>query len=78
MTGIYTPKIKLYVKESKGGEKTGTAQPPSALLRDEMESEILIVSYTAVYSSVPFELSSAFLCLLQKSCKMKPTIHLAY
>ena len=68
LTGIGSPKIKLDVKESKGAKKTSTAQFPTALLRDEMESHVLIVSYTGVCISVPpFELSSSgFLCLMQK------------
>lgn len=41
LTGSYTARIKLCVKESKAAKKTGAAQPPSALLRHEMKSRDL-------------------------------------
>lgn len=65
---ICAPKIKLYIKQSKGAQKTGTAHPLSALLRDEMESRDLNCHlYCSLHHCSPFELSSsAFLCLLQK------------
>lgn len=51
LTGIYTPKIKLYVEEVEELERQ--AQPPSALLRDEMGSRDLNCQLYCNLQSVP-------------------------
>lgn len=53
------------MKQSKGAKTTGTAQPPSALLRDEMESRDLNCQlYCGLHQCSPFELSSSALLYL--------------